>query len=275
MNFICKAMIIFLLLSNMSCKRSEKIDDNCQSKDDLELVTESFDTSKYRKIDFLISFTHSDSWGKFANRITIFREKMGYKLESSFVLRKRFPLERDTIYFETYLTGEKIDSLLGLINQFRCHPYHIDTFGQTIDGNYKRLVLKNGNLIRGWMWQDGIISRNAKGEKFVDSMKIKALAFEGMLYRLVDRGKPSIVFNFYQCENDSVKMEIFPGWGDYATQSISVKHPKYTFDTNADGYIERKINCLDTISIAKELNIMVTTKELKNVKIENIKKHRE
>jgi len=263
MDFVNHVVIVFLLISILSCRKSEKMIEECQTKDDLKFVNWAFDSSAYAKADFLIWFTSNDSWGAFSNSIKIYKQNLEYKLESSFVIRKALGQKRDTTYFETVLTAQKIDSLLDRINQLKCHPYRIDQFGETFDGNYKKFMYKSGNLIKGWMWQDGILSGRENGEIFVDSMKVKALALEGMLFRFSGAGTPDIVYRFGSgCESDSVRVNIYPNWGDKISLSIKANHPKYKIEENVDGFIEGKIDCRDTISFAKDLEIIVTTKEL-------------
>ncbi|MBK9105129.1 MAG: hypothetical protein IPL92_11325 [Saprospiraceae bacterium] len=262
MDFVNHVVIVFLLISILSCRKGEKMIEDCQTKDDLEFVNWAFDSSAYAKADFLIWFTSNDSWGAFSNSIKIYKQNSEYKLESSFVIRKTLGQRRDTTYFETVLTAQKIDSLLDRINQLKCHPYKIDQFGETFDGNYKKFMYKSGNLIKGWMWQDGILSGKDDGEIFVDSIKVKALALEGMLYRFSGAGTPDIVYSFdSECENDSIKVAIYPTRGDNISLSIKANHPKYKIEENVDGFIEGKINCRDTFSFAKDLEIIVTTKE--------------
>lgn len=262
MDFVNHVVIVFLLISILSCRKGEKMIEDCQTKDDLEFVNWAFDSSAYAKADFLIWFTSHDSWGGFSNRIKIYKQNLEYKLESSFVIRKALDKKRDTTYFETVLTAQKIDSLLDRINQLKCHPYRIDQFGESIDGNYKNILFKRENSVSGWMWQDGNISRRDNGERFVDSMKVKALALEGMLYRFSGAGTPDIVYSFdSECENDSIKVAIYPTRRDNISLSIKVNHPKYKIEENVDGFIEGKINCRDTFSFAKDLEIIVTTKE--------------
>ena len=263
MDFVNHVVLVFLLISILSCRKGEKMIEDCQTKDDLEFVNWAFDSSAYAKADFLIWFTSNDSWGAFSNSIKIYKQNLEYKLESSFVIRKTLGQRRDTTYFETVLTAQKIDSLLDRINQLKCHPYRIDQFGVSIDGNYKNILFKRENSVSGWMWQDGNISRRDNGERFVDSMKVKALALEGMLFRFSGAGTPDIVYWFDSgCESDSVRVNIHPNWGDKISLSLEAKHPMYKLEANFDGFIECKIDCRDTVSFAKDLEIVVTTKEL-------------
>ena len=269
MNFTTIALFMCLLISLIACNRSESTGENCQTKDDLEMIAQSFDTSRYSDIDFLISFTSNDSCGTYSNSIKIFIEDLEYKVESSFVLRKNRSSERDTIYAVTILPDEKVDSLLNMINQFDCHPYRIGNIVQ-VDGNYKYLVYKDGSLIIGWKWQDGIVSASPDGsERYIDSMNVKALALEGMLYRISGKGEPIVVYTLdEECENDSIQLNIYPIWGDFITQAVTANHPKYKLKTNMDGYIRCNIHCPDTVSLLKDLEVIVITKESKKMVIE-------
>ena len=266
-NTIAMALFTCVLISLIACKQSEVTGEECQSPDDLYMITQSFDTSKYADIDFLISFTSSDSWGKYANSILIFRRNDEYQLESSFVLKRNGSSKRDTTSFMTILPKEKIDSILNSVNQLGCNAYRLSNV-VVMDENNKYFVYKNGNSIKGWMWQDGFLSARPGGERFVDSMCLKALALEGMLYRYCEAGEPHVAYSFDSaCENDSIKVGLYYVWGDYISQSIVANHPKFTFQPVVEGYLESYIPCRDTVSLAKDLEVIVTTKESKKISI--------
>ena len=121
------------------------------------------------------------------------------------------------------------------------------------------------------MWQNGIYSRADSGKKFIDSMKVKAISLEGMIYRTAGLGEPKIGYVFDKaCVQDSIKMEIFAILGDFVSQSILVSHPRYKFKTNRDGYVSRNISCSDTSRITEDLKVISNTKEGKIIKVKNL-----
>lgn len=264
------ALCIWLLYLLSACKRLESIDQECQTIEDLEQINASFDISKIDTTNFLIHFTSNDSWGSYKNSIKIYKEDLAYTSQNMQLINLR-TLNKDTSYTETKLTHEKIDSLINQIDKLNCHPYKIDQFGVSVDGNYHRIMYKNGNSIKGWTWGDGTLSW-INGKKVVDSMKVKATVLEGMLYRMTGIGGTKIVYSIEdECINDSVILSIYPILGDFTTASVSATHPRYTFVTNTDNYISRNIYCKDSLSIINEMEVTVTTKENQKLVLKHIK----
>lgn len=272
-----RAIILFLYLISIlsSCQKRKSHIEKCQTVEDLAKLAEHFEFSEFKNMDFLIYFTSNDSWGTYANTIKIYKTDFKFIAEGTQVLRNSRTSRLDTLYSGIILTIEKIDSIKDQINKLNCHSYGIGSFGASVDGNYHRMMFKNGNTIKGWGWQDGIYSW-ANGAKVVDSMLIEAHALEGMLYRFAGIGGAKIVYAIeHECINDSVDIAIYPMWGDFTTQYVSATHPIYKFVTNEENYASGKIKCGDSLDVFKELDIIVITKENRKVKFDRIKSIKE
>jgi len=270
-------LVIFVsLLIIASCGNPKLEGEECLDEHNFQDVIRSLDLEELDYLsnaDFYIEFNSHDSWGTFNNTIKVIQDNSDYISNATLILRTDRTKNSDTIFTTNKLKITEVDSLINQINKLSCQPYQLKGYN-AVDGNYQSITYKNNGVIKKWKWGEGGTSRNKDGVRVIDSIKVKAIGIEGLIYRLTGAGGPKVVYAFdKECINDSIGIDVYHTWGDYTTKNIIAEHPDYTFRTNKDGYISKMIKCTDTLSLFKTLKLYRITKEGKKVSVERASRY--
>ncbi len=254
-----------------SCASKDIQGERCQESDNLKKVLAITEIDSLPESGTSIYFRSHDSWGTFNNEILLVYNNKKNFIRSEFISNNIKKSISDTTKSIKLIDKLDLEDLIDRIDALNCKPHSIDPRGNCCDSDYHEILIKEGNKIRGWMWDGDTISITNVGNRFNDLNKHKALEIEGILYRLGGYNETKLYYaTDGECVNDSIKVFFTKSKNTYQIKSFEPYHPNFEFDE----YLRTKIPCADTLSFSNDLVVTLTTKENEKRTMRNLSRHK-
>lgn len=250
-----------------SCSPSS---DQCRSftEDETSAIDEmlsarfSYDNIKMEpaeRYNRVIQYHAQDSWRQYNHIIRLYEVNHQFIIElksNMYASAPEWPLQ--TIRRKIELTPIDGESLWSKAKSLYCKEVDLDPDFKIIDGEYCKLLIKEGDHRQGFTWQT-MDSQIRYGDGRVPEHKDAVTELVGDLMRLCEfpNGKKYIDIDSFYTTKDSSAFKVILGYG-YNVLDYNVYFDDKLLDKDIEGEARVRVPVSDTNNIRKRLRIKVT-----------------